>query len=310
MSTRKIFLLSGIAVLAVAFAVQTALAARDPVKTLKLADKESPDAISIALPGGDKIDLSKSGEAWTIGDKKYPADGAKIASMVDAIMTVKSLGVVSGSNDYDRYGLGDAAKISVTATKSGKTVRTLGIGKNSTAYGQTFALIDGKTSVTLVSGSLGDVFGGGVETLRDHNIWALKRDDVTSVAVKAAGKDASFTIEQTGDPAAWKLTAPESAKSFALDADAAAAWASGFSALRAESFAPEGTAIPESALAEFAVTAAGKEVRLTVYAKEAVPGKADQFRYLCVASESPYPFYLSAAAAEKYLAPYAALAKK
>jgi len=296
MKTRKIILLSAIVLLCGVYVLQIALGGRDSVKILKLADKI--DTIVIATgTGSSPLTISKDGDKWILGDKKYPADSSLVEGMAAALGEIKTLGTVSGSGDYERYGLNEEARLTVTASKGGKVLRTVAVGKNASTAQQCYVLLDGGKSVQLVSGNFKETFGKDLATLRNRLVWSIPTEGITRVDVASSGTPA-FALAKAGTPAAWVVASPDSAKNFALDADKASAWALLFATVTADSFAPDGTAVPEKPFETFTVTGAGKTVTFNLLAKE---GDA---RYLCSSSESPYPFYLSAAIGEKFVKTY------
>jgi hypothetical protein len=313
MNTRKTVLLAGIAILAGVCALQAALAGRGSIEILKLKAGDAPDAISISRADGSVVTLGKSSSGWTVGDKKYPADPASVDEMLAAVSSVKILGTVSGSSDYERYGLGEGSRVTVTASKAGKTLRTLAAGKSSVTATQSYALVDGKKNVVLVSGSLRELFDRGVDAFRSHAIWSVAADGIAKVEATASGRNASFAISKTGKNAAWQLSAPDAAKSFLLSSDKANAWAASFAAVRADSFAPDGTAISDKPLVVFKITAAGKEITFAVVSKlegqNAKTGEPSGGKYLCTSSESPYPFYIPESTGAKMLESYTSLGK-
>jgi len=296
MKTRKIILLSAIVLLCGVYMLQIVFGGRDSVKVLKLADKI--DSIVIATgPNATPLTISKDGDKWFLGDKKYPADSSLVEGMVAALGEIKTLGTVSGSGDYARYGLDEGARLTVTASKGGKALRTVAVGKNATTAQQCYVLLDGGKSVQLVSGNFKETFGKDLATLRDRSIWSIPPDGITRVDVASSGTPA-FALAKAGTPPAWVVASPDSAKNFALDNEKTAVWAYLFANVTADSFAPDGTAVPEKAFETFIITGAGKTVTFNLLAKE---GDA---RYLCSSSEIPYPFYLSAATGEKFLKSY------
>ena len=318
MNARKTFLLVGIAVLAAVCVLQTLLAGHGSIETLRIKAGDVPDSITISRADGSSVTVNKSASGWTVGDKHYPADSAKVDGMIAAISSIKILGTVSGSSDYERYGLADGARVTATASKAGKTLRTVAAGKNSVTETQSYALVDGNKNVLLVSGSLKEIFDRGTESLRSHEIWSVPAGGITRIDAVSSGKNTAFSIEKTGSPAAWKISGPESAKSFILSDGKANAWAAGFAVLRAESFAPEGTEISDKPLAVFKIDSAGKQILLAIVSKleGPIPSAGAQpsatpasGKYLCTSSESPYPFYIAEAAGAKLLAPYTSLGK-
>jgi hypothetical protein len=302
MKTRKIALLSAIAVLACVYALQLTLGSVNPVRTVKLAD--APDSFVIAKGDGSSITLKKDGDRWLVGEKNYLADASKVEAMISAISPVKILGTVASSGDLDRYGLEETSKITVTALKGEKTLRTLTVGKNAVTGEQSYGIVDANKAVSLLSGGLHDVFGASLDEMRDRAIWNLDASAIAKIDVKGEGKEGSFTLEKSGTPAAWGVALPESAKKAALDASAANSWAQGFAELRADAFAPDGTAPAEKPIAVFTVSSGGKNYALSVLAKDG------ESRYLCSSPESQSPFYLSAYSVGLLLKPLSELEKK
>jgi len=296
MKTRKIILLSAIVLLCGVYMLQIVFGGRDSVRILKLADKI--DAIVItAGTNASPFTISKDGDKWVLGDKKYPADSSLVEGMVAALGEIKTLGTVSSSSDYERYGLDENARLTVTASKGGKVLRTVVVGKNATTAQQCYVLLDGGKSVQLVSGNFKETFGKDLTTLRNRVIWSIPAEGITRVDVASSGVPV-FALAKEGTPAAWVVATPEAAKNFALDADKASQWALLFASVTADSFAPDGTAVNEKPFETFTVTGAGKTVTFNLLVKE---GDA---RFLCLSSESPYPFYLSAAIGEKFIKTY------
>jgi hypothetical protein len=304
MSARKTILLAAIASLSVIFVIQSLLGGKDSVKTVKLADGIAIDSISIARADGTTVNLSKEGDAWFVGDRKYPVDKNAVDGMVAALGEIRVIDTVSRSGDLERYGLDGAAAVTVTASKAGKAVRAIVAGKNASAAGQSYALVDGSKAVSLVSGSLKDTFDKDAESLRDKTVWSTAREGITRIEAEGTAKDCAFVLAKAGDPASWQIAAPESAKQIAIDGAKADSFALSFSSIVADSYAPEGTALPDKPVARFVVQGTGKQYTLTVGAKNAADAK-----YLCSSSETPYAFYMTASITERLLAPYTSLKK-
>ncbi len=295
--TRKAALCAAIAVLAAVYALQLVLGAPDTVKVESLAG--TPDAIEITRPGMAALRLTASGDKWLIGDKDYPADGARVEAMTKALGTIKILGRVSGDAESGEYGLGEAERLLVTAWKDGKKIRSLTVGKNAVTAQQSYVQLDDGSDVLLVSGALKGVFDRDADSLRDKTIWTLTADALSRVSV-SGGK--SWAIEKSGEPPVWGLAAGSSVTG-ELDAEKAASWVSGLLSVKASGFVPGDGDIPASTLGKTVLTAGGKEYWIAVHEK------GEDGRYLCSSSESPYAFYLSAASAEKFLKPAGDLLK-
>ncbi len=173
MKTRKLILSAAIAVLAVIYAIQLVLTNRSPVKTFNL--KENIDSITIET-NGQTVLLSQEGGLWYVatenGIQKSAGDDKKIEELASAIKSIKKLSTVSHSNaqsELERYGFADVTTINVTATKNGKTVRTIKIGKNANGSANAFIQLDNSSETLLASGSLRSVFDVTAEDLITKN---------------------------------------------------------------------------------------------------------------------------------------------
>lgn len=300
MKTRKILLLSAIALLLCVYLVQFFTRGGESKRTIALGD--TPDSIVISKADGISLSITKEGDAWLLGDKKYPADPSLVQGIVSALDQIKVLGKVSLSGDLERYSLSEAGRLTVTAAKGGKTLRTVAVGKNAVTGRQSYALIDDSKDVLLVSGNLNDTFGKGIDALRKKEIWSMPADSISRIDVAGSGSGVNFSLAKSAE-SVWAVAAPDRAKSFALDSNTVASWAQNFANVRAESFPADGV-VPGAALWTFLVTGGGKESRLIVHSKD---GDA---RYLCSSSESPFAFYLSSASVERLMKAYTAFANK
>ena len=166
MKSRKLFLLAGIAVLLCVYIFQTVNAHRSPVKAYTLT--ETPDSVTITSASNGTILLTKEYDAWFVGEDKKPASEDEVRYLMSALQNLKTLGVVSRSNseaDLQRYGLDDMTKITVTASKGGKEVRNIVLGKAATNADQTYIRIDGGSETLIASGNLHHQFEVKAEDL-------------------------------------------------------------------------------------------------------------------------------------------------
>ncbi|MBQ7159823.1 MAG: DUF4340 domain-containing protein [Treponema sp.] len=166
MRTRKLVLLAGIAVLLCAYIFQTINAHRSPVKSYTL--KDSPDTITITSQSNGTVLLTKEYDAWFVGEDKKPASEDEVRYLTTALQSIKTLGVVSRSNseaDLQRYGLDDMSKITITASKGGKELRTLVLGKAAVNADQTYVRVDGGSETLIASCNLHHQFEVKAEDL-------------------------------------------------------------------------------------------------------------------------------------------------
>lgn len=288
MRTRKIVLLSAIAALVVVYVLQLVFSGGTAVKDFNLA--ESPDALTITKGvDGTPIKIVKDGENWLVGEKQYPADKNIIESLVNEVKNVKVLGTVSKSSDNERYGLDDANVLIVKASKDGKDLRTLNVGKKASTSQQTYIQLDGSKEVLLASGNKESALGKSIEDMRDKGIYSVNVGDIMKISV--AKPDESYSLEKTGEPPAWTLTSSNTNK---IDVEKVSSWVGSITSLKAQSYAAEDTKLPSVADASVTLTAAGKDITVSVY-------KAEESKYLCASNITPYVFYLSSYTAEKYV---------
>ncbi len=286
MKTRKIFLLSAIALLAVIFVIQCIFAGRSPVKEWNL--KDDIDAIEITSAKGS-VSLVKEGENWFVGDKKYPADSDDSEDLAEALTSIKTLGLLTRSTaDESRYGLDENSKITVKASKDGKVVRTLYVGKDSSTGSQSYIKIDGSADILLASDSYHEFFDTDTEALREREIFSVKAEEISSVSVKA--ESGNFNVAKSGDPAVWTFVPADSNG----DSEKIATWVKTLNSLTADSFAPESTAFPTENLEKVTLTAGDKQITASF-------AKVDEAKYICSSSESDYLFYVSNYAYKRFI---------
>ena len=300
MKTRKIVLLGVIAVLACVYAVQIVTSHRSPVKEYKLTAR--PDTMTFVSKANGTVTLSEENGAWVAGDKKYAVDTSAAESILADLQHIKSLGTVSHSTSdgiNDQYGLDDESKITVTASKDGKNLRTFIVGKSSSTGSQTYIRMETSSDTLLASGNLHDTFGKTLDALRSKDVYTCNNADISSVSVDLGNE--SYAVSKSGDPAVWSLTAGSAkgaaASAPAPDAEKINSWIGQLTSLKVQSWAKDDEAVPEKKDATVTMTTAAKSITVTV----TKTGSGDDAKYLCTSSESKYPFYLSSYTAERYL---------
>lgn len=307
MKTRKIVLLCGIAILAIVLVFQLVLDGKNSIKDITF--EETPDTIEITTPSGN-VNLVYEGEKWVVGENKYPTDSAMASKIVEALKSIRVLQTVSRSAQDDRYGLGEAEVITVKATKDGKVLRTLSVGKTAVTSSQTYIQLDEGKDVLLVSNDLHDTFDVTVDKLRDKQILSID-DTSTLTKLEAVNRDGSFTLVKQGEPALWTLSSSANVvldANMSLNAEKAASWASSFASLRASAFADNVNV--GNAVGTLMLTTADKSVKLTVY--EIVtekPASSDdenaeptvESTWYCRSSELPYLYQISEYSASNIL---------
>ena len=282
LKVRKIVLLALIPVLLCIYILQIITGNRNTVKYLTLTDEA--DAVLIAKSDGTEIKVFKEGDAWFVGDKKYPVDESTATSLIADISSLKILETVSSSaSDKARYGLDDDA-VTASLYKDGKLLRTVAVGKTSSTAQQTYIIVDGGKDIVLSSGAITSDFAKSIDDIRSKNIYSLDIAKVTA-ATATTPSDGTVSVFRNSADSNW----------LGGDSNKVSTWISNIVTLSAQSWANENIEIPAEAAGSVTLTADGKFIDVKVYATD------DESKYICTCSETPYPFYLSSYSAEKYI---------
>lgn len=170
---RKIILLSLIAVLLVVYILQLVISGANDGYTLVL--KESPDTIFIQNGTKPGIKIVNSNGVWLLKEGSenpeennaiIPANSETLNQMVSSLSKIEVLGLVSRNADNERFGFTENETIKILASKEGKTLRTVELGKNSSTYQQVYAKVDGSNNVVLISGNPKTLFNVTFEELK------------------------------------------------------------------------------------------------------------------------------------------------
>lgn len=300
MTQRKLILLGSIAVLALVYAVQLIIDMRDPVRLHSIPERSSPDTLILSRPGAEPVTLvrDKSGERWRIGENGFPADPMRVNSLLETVSSIRELARVSDGRDYERYGLDETAVTVLEARQGDRLVRRLEAGKAASSWAQTYARIDGKAPVYLVSGSLGSTLNVSASDLRDRQLWRLEATDLTTLEATGTDPGQTYRLERSTDT--WRVFTPEGGVHTA-DPAALASRINAVLNLRAESFAEEIPLPIENRLASFTIRTSDTGYRLFIHERDPEKG------YLCTASAWPWAFYLREASVTPLLAGYKGL---
>ncbi|MCM1321052.1 MAG: DUF4340 domain-containing protein [Bacteroides sp.] len=290
---RKVILLACIGFLVAVYICQLIFAAGSKVKDIRLDGTIDKYIISL---GGELLEVVRNDGSWFVGEKKYPADNDAVNEMNETAEKIRVLGTVSRGADSDRYGLDDSSAVVVEVQSAGKTIRSMRIGKASVTSRQTYMQLDGAKDVLLVSGDAAAAFSKSIDDLREKSIYDISLSDIARIASES-DRD-SFAIEKAGDPPEWvraDITDSEQASAL-VDTEKAAAWAGSVMSLRARSFAEDDAVLPDEGKNTVTLTTvSGKNIVVSL------SPAAEEGSYICSCSETPYLFYLSSYAAERYI---------
>ena len=297
MTKRKLVLIIADALLLAVCIIQCALRVTDSAKIFEM--KDTPDMISIAGEKGS-FDILREGEGWVIGDKKYAANDSSIDSIIEAVSSIRALDKVGNASSESakyRYDLTDAKKITVTAYKDGKVLRSLEIGKDATATSQGYITIDGGKDIYLASGSLRLSCNKSIDELRSKVIWQLEKNGINSVSISSADESKIWTVSRLGEGTdiTWNISGSE----VDVDPEKAVEWFNSFASISTPVWHNEGDDLGGNKLLSAKIGYGFKDITITIFEipAETEDGKAT---YWGTCSETPYTFELAGYAVQKF----------
>jgi len=222
MKTRKLVLIIADVLLLAVCISQCVFSAHDTTKYFDL--KETPDMFVIDTPEEKGITVVCENDKWYVGQDKFPANQDIIDDFLDAVKSIRVLDKVGSANNdavLERYELNDVKKTVVTASKDGKVLRTLYIGKEAVSDSQSYITIDGGKDIYLATGSLPYVFDVITNSIRTEQVMMLKTAEISEVAITDA-EDNTWSLSRmgSGDDVVWNISGSE----VDIDSSKAANW--------------------------------------------------------------------------------------
>ena len=276
--------------------VQCALSTRDSAKMFEF--KDTPDSIVISGTKGTANIVCENG-SWFVGDKKYPANESSIDSIIETISSIRALdkvGTVNSDAAVERYELNEGKKLTVTASKDGKVLRSIEIGKDATASSQGYITVDGGKDIYLASGNLKILLDKSVDELRSRVVWSFEKADINSVTIEPVdGAAWSVSKMGTGDDVVWN------ASGVTIDVDAAKAteWFNGLATISTPVWYGEGEELGGNKIVSAKIGVGFNTASIDIYEIPAV-GEDGKAKYWATCSETPYTFELANYAVQKF----------
>lgn len=197
-----------------------------------LAPVEAEEITALTITkGGQPVELVRKDDDWRIAPENYPADAAKITSMIDAVKDLTVTALVAETASDARYDLDDENRIQVTAKAGDRTVRAFDVGKAAPGNRHTFIKLPDDNRVYHARDSFRSRFDLDKEALRDKTVLKVDRNRIHQVEITDkdgkpvfAMKQAPPKAEVTADAPAEPSDAPpaETAPQASLDAAAPA----------------------------------------------------------------------------------------
>ncbi|MFH2219468.1 MAG: DUF4340 domain-containing protein [Pseudomonadota bacterium] len=145
----------------------------------ELPDVSGADVSKIEISkAGNAILLERSGSSWQISPQGYRCDSEKIKDMLGFIEKLSLTELVSGSKNYDRYGLDDHEKITVRAWQGETLKREFDVGKAAATFRHTFVKIAGDHRVYHALQNFRREFDQTVDSLRDKTVLSFVQSEI------------------------------------------------------------------------------------------------------------------------------------
>lgn len=308
MKIRKIVLITADVILLAVCIIQGILKAKDGAKYFEL--KQSPDELTIVTPS-ETLHLVLEDENWYIGDKKYPANNNSVQDLEDAISYIRALDKVSSVNENSaiKYDLVDGKKISVSASKEGKVLRSIEIGKEATANSHVYITVDGGKDIFVASGTLRSIFDKSTEVLRSQKVWNYEQSKVSSAAITFAdGKKWSVARNGNGEDVSWSINGDDT-QDIELDSEKVAQMLNNFAFVNAVSWYDDMANVQDLG-GEFLLSAkigcGDKDVAIEIYEIKPTATESEnemesfESVYYATSSETPYIFRISSNTVDKF----------
>lgn len=290
--TRKIILLSSIAVLALVYVMQLLFTGRSAVKSYEI-EKEIT-AIEIASPSG-KNRIAREDGKWFLSDARYPVSENRASEFVNAVKEIKVLGKASSSSDMDRYGLSEGSLIQVKAYCGDELVRSISVGKNSSTGNQCYIMFDGKSDILLAQGALATTFSSSADDIRSKSVYKISDTDVTGASVVFDSTNYAVVKNVSGEGeltvSTWSLAGSDEK----IDSSKVSAWIKSVSNLLVDSWKEDSFVPDESQLkCTVVLKTSDREIIVKIYSAK------DEEQMLASCSETRWAFMIPKYAGERF----------
>lgn len=146
---------------------------------------ERNDITKIEILGTEKaVELNREGNDWKILPGDYPADGAKVKDMLDVLSAFTLTALVSESENYQIYDLGDAQRIRVKAWSKDTLLREFDAGKAASSFRHTFVKLPGNPMVYHARDNFRRKFDLSIDELRDKLVLSFDVETIHEIAIQ------------------------------------------------------------------------------------------------------------------------------
>jgi len=266
----------------------------------------------------ETIALHKKDKQWYIAPHDFPADGAKLKSMLFEIEEILLTDLVSESQAYVRYELDDKKKIGVKAWAADRLVRDFHLGKEAATYQHTFLRLPENPNVYHARGDFRRKFEETATALRDPEVLAFDPDSLQTIRLtngsetlqlnrieapvpdQSKSESEGLQLKIPAEPV-WQTTSGRKVDPASLDS-----FLNVINNLKCENYL-EGRQKAEFKSPQFEIVLEGKETyTLKLFAKE----NENDEELPAISSYNAYPFTLSNERLKSWQKTFAKLAGK
>ena len=147
-----------------------------------------------------QVRLTKPSGQWQLTPQGYPADAKKIEAMLKVIQDLTLTALVSESQNFERYDLHPAKKITVKAWTGESVKREFDIGKSAPSFRHTFVTITGDKRIFHAQDNFRSTFENDAVALHDKTVLTLKADEIQQIQIMES--DQALSLVKAQPPAA------------------------------------------------------------------------------------------------------------
>jgi len=259
---------------------------------------------------GTAITLNKRDNIWRIAPYGYPADAGKVRNMLNTIEKLTLTTLVSESENYSRYDLDDAKRLTIRAWIGDTLRRDFAIGKVAPSYRHTFVQVGGDHRVYHAGGNFRGIFDQTADNIRDKTVLKFEKAEIQEIQVSKGGESVVFDRKQvpveirvdqdtevSSLPASKTETLWESAEGQRADQAKLNGLLTALSNLRCETYVDDRKKEDLTNPIYTVQLKGAQDYTLSVFEKTDKDAKA----YPAISSESDYPFLLGASQTNKIM---------
>jgi hypothetical protein len=159
---------------------------------------ERNDVSKIEITSHDRaIKLVKEGSDWKISPDGYLADADKVKAIIDIVTGLTLTALVSESENYEIYDLGEKKKINVKTWSKDELVREFDLGKAAASFSHTYVKIPRDTSVYHAKENFRRKFDMSVDDMRDKLVLAFETEQINEIGIKKGSDEWLFSKKES-----------------------------------------------------------------------------------------------------------------